>query len=188
MIRQGHELKVVEISGHGGNYYFDSSNRFHFNLSWDVLFPKDRIIDLDTKLIKKRLLDTLIEFEPDLIISGALAFPSGAIAINYATSHQTPLIMFDDAKLVDVPRNRLINWIKKQLYSGVDAMFCPSPAWNETFKYFGFSKDRLFYGVNVVDNNFFQKQIIKHGDIRPTQWVSTECRKANTKKKYTNVN
>jgi glycosyltransferase involved in cell wall biosynthesis len=104
------------------------------------------------------LIQRLKALNPSVLIAGALAFSSGALAIKYSVQKNIPLILFDDAKLEDVKRNQLINWIKKQLYSGVDAIFCPSSEWDATFRFFGFDKNRLFYGVNVVDNNFFKRQ------------------------------
>ena len=67
-------------------------------------------------------------------------------------------VVFDNARLEDVPRNKIINYIKKQIYSAVDAVLCPAPSWNETFRYFGFTDDQIFHGLNVVDNSFWSEE------------------------------
>ena len=41
----------------------------------------------------------------------------------------------------------------------MDAVFCPSPEWKETFSFYGIPEDQLFYGVNLVDNTFWQKPV-----------------------------
>ena len=152
----GYDLIVIEIAGDGGNYAFDQTNRP--NDYWECLFPEYSMTELKPVEIQKALIQRLKSLNPSVLIAGALAFSSGALAIKYSVQQNIPLILFDDAKLEDVKRNQFINWIKKQLYSGVDAIFCPSSEWDATFRFFGFDKNRLFYGVNVVDNNFFKRQ------------------------------
>lgn len=151
-----YDLTVIEISGHGGNYSFDS--RRELPGYWECLFPDTPINELHPTKIKKAILEKFNTLKPGVLIAGALAFPSGANALAFATNHNVPIIMFDDARLEDIPRNFFVNWIKRELYSGVDAIFCPAPAWNETYKYFGFKKEQLFYGVDVVDNEFFKEE------------------------------
>jgi glycosyltransferase involved in cell wall biosynthesis len=115
--------------------------------------------ELSSTVISEAVLNKLEEIYPSVIISGALAYASGALAIRYSNKNNIPLIVFDDAKIQDVKRSKHINWIKKQLFSGVDAIFCPASEWDATFKFFGFQKEQLFYGVNAIDNNFFNKTV-----------------------------
>ena len=65
--------------------------------------------------------------------------------------------MFDDARLKDVPRSWLVDYIRKKVYSCVDAVLCPAPEWISTYNHFGFTAEQLFYGVDVVDNSFWSK-------------------------------
>jgi 1,2-diacylglycerol 3-alpha-glucosyltransferase len=158
----GFEFTVIEISGSGENYNFASNSKQADY--WECLFPDQGIVEIDPKLIRSTILARLNHVKPDILITGALAFPSGATGAYYANQKQIPLIVFDDAKLEDVQRNFFTNWVKKQLYSGVDAIFCPAPGWESTFKFFGFDPHRLFYGVDVIDNEFFMKDEIE-GDL-----------------------
>lgn len=149
----GFELSVIEISGSGENYNF-SENQKQADY-WECLFPDKSIHELRPSEIRGSVLDRLNEIRPDVLVTGAIAFPSGAVGVYYANKYDIPIIVFDDAKLEDVKRNFFVNWVKKQLYSGVDAIFCPAPGWESTFSFFGFDKERMFYGVDVVDNDFF---------------------------------
>ncbi|PRY88395.1 glycosyltransferase family 4 protein [Mongoliibacter ruber] len=149
----GFDLQVIEISGLGSNYHF-AKNPKQADF-WECLFPDKSLQDLDPTEIRKAVLKRLEEIKPHVLITGAIAFPSGATGVYYANKNQIPLIVFDDAKLEDVKRNLFVNWVKKQLYSGVDAIFCPALGWESTFNFFGFGQERLFYGVDVVDNDFF---------------------------------
>ena len=99
--------------------------------------------------------EKLDELKPDIVFSGAIAFPSGAASVRWAAENGRKVIVFDNARLQDVPRKWHINFIKRRVYSFVDAILCPAPAWNETFRYFGFSDRQIFHGLNAVDNSFW---------------------------------
>jgi 1,2-diacylglycerol 3-alpha-glucosyltransferase len=90
-----------------------------------------------------------------VVFSGAIAYPSGAASVRWSNENGKHCVIFDNARIVDVPRGYLTNFVKKKIYSAVGAIFCPSPAWNETFHFFGFRDDQIFYGLNVVDNSFW---------------------------------
>ena len=92
------------------------------------------------------------------MFAGAIAFPSGAAGVRWAVEHKKKVIVFDDARLVDVPRSWLVDYVKKRIYSCADAILCPSKAWNPTFTYFGFKDFQIFYGLNVVDNSYWRNQ------------------------------
>lgn len=163
-----YELNVIEISNHGGNYNFDDSK---VNPSyWDSLYEDIPITELNTKDIRKKIFYKLNLIKPDYIIAGALAFPSGAISLQYALKYNIPIVIFDDARLEDVPRSFIVNCVKKQLYTCVDAIFCPSDAWNKTYQYFGFSNHELFYGVDVIDNSFFHNNNSNGNELEDTKY------------------
>jgi len=154
---KGIELRVIEIAGKGSPYEFAvASTRPNW---WDCLFPEAKMEDLDMKLVRRAVVDKLDQLQPEVVFAGAIAFPSGANAVYWATKNRKKVVIFDDARLEDVPRNAIVNWVKKQVYTSVDAILCPAPAWDDTFEYFGFTKEQLFYGINVVDNDFWQEKV-----------------------------
>lgn len=154
---KGINLFIVEIAGKGSPYSFEKSKANNVD-NWNILFPDKKIEELDSKTIKHSLLQILDELKPEVVIAGAIAFFSGAIATIWSVKNNKKLIIFDDAKLENVNRNFIIDWIKKNIYKNVNAVFCPAPEWDETFRYFGFEKEQIFYGVNVVDNDFWSEK------------------------------
>jgi glycosyltransferase involved in cell wall biosynthesis len=151
---KGIDLEVVEISGAGSHYDFAGSGLA--DCKWNCLFPGTRMEDLHPVKAGRALRKKLDELDPDIVIAGAIAYPSGASAVKWAVKNKKRCIIFDNARISDVPRSRLTDAIKREIYSSVDAILCPSDQWNETFRYFGFTDDQLFYGLNVVDNTFWK--------------------------------
>lgn len=150
-------LDIIEISGVGSQYSFAEKNA-NIDINWHILFPDTKIENIKNNDIKDRLYAILNSIQPDIIIAGAIAFPSGALSVSWASTSKKKVIIFDDAKIDTVPRNKFINYIKQNIYNGVYAMLYPSEDWVSTGEFWGFRREQLFYGIDVVDNAFWQNQ------------------------------
>lgn len=155
---RGDSLEIVEICGKGSPYSFAQDNKVN-DLKWHILFPDSKPEELSGKVIKPKLFEVLDDINPDVVIAGAIAYPSGALAVQWANSRKNKrVIVFDDAKIEAVKRNGIVNFVKQNIYNGVDAMFYPAEPWITTGEYWGFKKDRMFFGVDVVDNDFWKEK------------------------------
>jgi glycosyltransferase involved in cell wall biosynthesis len=149
------DLSIVEVSGKGSPYSFDESGMDN-SISWTRLFTDKKIEDINPKDIVREVTKKLDEIKPDIVLAGAMAFPAGAAGVRWGVNNNTPVVVFDNARLEDVPRAWYIDMIKKSLYSCVDAVLIPAPSHDPTYEYFGFSKQQIFYGLNCIDNSFFK--------------------------------
>lgn len=174
------EMRVVEISGKGSPYEFDSVSQ-NYPPYWLCIFPDKRMEDLSSSKANKALRKKLDEFQPDIVFSGAIAYPSGAAAVRWAKENRRKCVIFDNSRLEDVPRKWYINFIKKSIYSSVDAILCPSWAWDETFRFFGFSDRQIFYGLNVVDNEFWNEKSTKASIPLPQKYFLSVGRQVQKK-------
>jgi Glycosyltransferase len=157
LLQQGNELIVIEIAGRGSPYFFAEKEE-NRTLFWRCLFPEERMEDINPKTAKEKILKELDQIMPDAVLSGAIAFPSGASAVDWAKRNNKAVVIFDDSKLEDVPRNFMVNKIKKTIYSNVDAVLCPAKDWLPTLRYWEFKKEAVFFGENVVNNQFWSKK------------------------------
>jgi glycosyltransferase involved in cell wall biosynthesis len=148
-------LDVIEIAGKGSPYSF-STNSLTENINWHILYPNFKPEELLGKEIKPKLFRLLNEINPDVIIAGAIAFYSGALAVQWRQYHPNcRVVIFDDSKNEAVKRSPIVNFVKRCVYSGADAMFYPATPWVQTGKSWGFSQEQIFFGVDVVDNDFW---------------------------------
>jgi 1,2-diacylglycerol 3-alpha-glucosyltransferase len=166
---KGYEFHVIEIAGAGSPYDFYNQNRDSLSW-WYCLFPGKRMEDIPSGTANKSLIKFLDQIQPDIVFSGAIAFPSGAASVKWALKNNKKCVIFDNARLNDVPRNFIINYIKKKIYSGVDAIFCPAPEWNETYNFFGINSGSIFYGLNVVDNSYWSENTEPKPDSLPERY------------------
>lgn len=155
--KRGIELQVIEIAGLGSPYSFagaanESPSYRH------CLFPGKKIEEIPAEAACRALSYKLDELEPDIVFAGAIAYSSGAASVRWTAEKNKRCIVFDDARLQDVPRKWYVNFIKKKVYSGVDAILCPSSDWTDTFRFFGFKPEQIFSGVDVIDNQFWARR------------------------------
>lgn len=162
LCQRGDKLYIIEIAGKGSPYSFSKNGKIEKG-NWHILFPDQKPEYLNGNTIKKSLYRLLDQINPDIIIAGAIAFPSGALAVAWGQKRKCKVIVFDDAKIEAVKRNWIIERIKQAIYNGVDSMFYPAPEWEKTGEYWGFIPEQLFYGIDVVDNDFWATpQILKY--------------------------
>lgn len=152
-------LHVIEIAGKGSPYYFaDSSNPKRAPGYWKCLFSDQRMENISSTNASSRLYEELENISPDVVIAGAIAYPSGATAVRWARDNKKPVVIMDDVRLVDVKRSALVNWVKRRIYANVDALFIPAPSHVPDYKFWGITEEQMFFGVNAVDNQFFTER------------------------------
>jgi hypothetical protein len=150
-------LEVIEIAGAGSPYAF-SQHQSPNELRWHILFPEAKPEELSGRVIRPKLFELLHAIAPDVIIAGAIAFPSGALAVQWGQLHpHCRIIIFDDAKVEVVKRNAVVNFVKRCVYSAADAMLYPAEPWIPTGEAWGFRREQMFFGVDVVDNDFWSQ-------------------------------
>jgi len=151
----GDSLYIIEIAGKGTLYSFSEERQDGAN--YYCLFPEERMEDIAPEKAGRLLYEKLEELNPDAVIAGPIAFPAGAAAVRWTRKRKKGIVIFDDARLKDLGRSAFVNFIKRRVYRNVDAVLCPSSHWDETFRFFGFDKSQLFYGLDAVDNDFWRR-------------------------------
>ena len=152
--QKGVGLEIIEISGKGSPYNFAGSKNVELPY-WHILFPDSEMESITPHKANREVRKKLDEISPDVVFAGAIAFPSGVASVRWAVENKKRIIIFDNARLSDTPRSAFVNFIKRRIYSCVDAIFCPSPLWDETYSFFGFKTEQIYYGVNAIDNHFW---------------------------------
>lgn len=156
---KGAELHVIEISGKGSPYSFsDRSTQTHYPSFWMCLFSDNRMEDISSRIASSYLYKALDKLNPDILIAGAIAYPSGATAVRWARDKKKPVVIMDDARLDDVPRAALVNWVKRRIYANVNAVFIPAPSHVADYRFWGIAEAQMFFGINAVDNQFFMEK------------------------------
>jgi glycosyltransferase involved in cell wall biosynthesis len=166
----GHELVVVEVTSTGAVSNFGGAQiPVDMDSNWIRLFDDAQVTTITAAKMSSALWDVLNTVHPDVIMASALAFPTGATSVRWCRTHRRGVVIMDDARLADVPRSRLVNWVKRRIYYNVDAMFVPAASHRISFESWGIPCEKIFYGVNVIDNKWFEEKVASlsnQGDLR----------------------
>jgi len=65
--------------------------------------------------------------------------------------------MMDDAWTHSDQRGRLTRFVKRQIHQNITAAFIPAPSHATYYESLGFPQERIVFGVDVVDNEFFAR-------------------------------
>lgn len=163
----GHNLHVLEIAGEGSPYAFsnnyqDSASIEKKQVKWDCLFPNGEMRQLDGTIVRKAVFKCLSELKPDIIFAGAIAYPSGANAVAWGAKNNVPVVIFDDARLADVPRSWLVNFVKRRLYANISAMLIPAPSHLSDYRFWNIPDNNIYYGLDIIDNDFWRKLSVEN--------------------------
>lgn len=154
---RGDSLTVIEVAGGDANYSFatPSGGGETDSVRWMRLFQQRDAEGLRPAKVSRALWKALEEMKPDVVMSSSIAFPTGATAVRWARTRRRGIVIFDNVRLEDVPRPWWVNWVKRRIYRNVDAVLTAAPSHAPTYMAWGVPKERIFYGLNVVDNAWF---------------------------------
>ncbi len=157
---RGDSLTVVEVAGGDPNYGFagPSVPPASASVQWIRLFEQQATRGLRPRKVSRALWQALEEVKPDVVMSSSIAFPTGATAVRWARASQRGVVIFDNVRLEDVPRPWWVDWVKRRIYRNVDAVLTAAPSHAPTYMAWGVPKERIFYGLNVVDNDWFARE------------------------------
>lgn len=152
----GHALHVIECAGAGSPYAFETRKRLE-GMDWEILLPGVAAENMRPRLVVKQLMQRFDQIQPEVVVAGAFAFPPGAAAIRWALSRGRGCVMFDDVRRRDVARTCVVDMVKRCFYRNLDALLVPAESHEADFLAWGVPAVRIFYGVDVVDNDFFRQ-------------------------------
>ena len=155
---RGAELIVVEVAGRGSPHEFAGPSSAGGTSNWVCLFQDVRTEELSAANMSMALWKTLERLEPDVVLATGLAFPPGATGVRWCRERRRPIVIMDNARMEDVPRSPIVNYVKAQLYRNVDAVLLPAASHVASFSGWGIDRKKMFFGLNVLDNEWFASQ------------------------------
>lgn len=164
-IKNGHSLYIIEIFSKYAEFKQIPNERKE-EISFTTLFEGKTQEDIASSEVKVLLDIKLSAIDPDVIIGGPIQFVAGALSLSWAKKNNKGYVSFDDAKYDTFRRNPIIDWARKTLISNVDAFLVPTKDWNKSANYWGLKTSQVFYGYNVVNNEFWSK--IKFNKLQET--------------------
>lgn len=153
----GYRLTAIEVASQDESYQMDFAIR---PTDYDRVccFPGSSYHHHSARQIHAKVLAVLSELQPDVIFAPATPFPEGMAAVAYRHQSGSRMFLMDDAWEHTDRRGAIVHWVKSLIHANIDGAFIPAPTHAPHFRRFGFSEDRIIFGVDVVDNDRFSRE------------------------------
>jgi glycosyltransferase involved in cell wall biosynthesis len=190
----GHELLVIQLS----NNTFDHP--------WGTI-PRERELKIETLLDgsygtsvggrywKKagvELEQALKRHRPEIIFVPGWGFPCHDAVLRYKNSSGVSLVLMSESKQNDKVRVWFAEYFKERLLRKYSAALVGGGAHRDYLIGLGMQRDKIFFGYNVVDNDYFRQAIVErkglagvHGAEPPQRYflcVTRFLRRKNVKR------
>ena len=165
----GHRLTAIEVASRDSSYAGFQDSDSHESGERLCCFPLMSYHELAAEEIHRSVLSTLNCLRPDIVFAPATPFPEGMAAYVYRMVSGTRAIMMDDAWELSDRRGRLVRIVKRLIHRSIDGVFIPAPSHAAYYESLGFDVERISYGVDAVDNDFFSEAADK-ARLKPAYW------------------
>ena len=152
--RQGIKLTAIEVASQDDSYAFPQSDS-RSSFEHICCFPGQSYHAYSARAIFRAVTEVLVRTGPDVIFAPATPFPEGMAAVAYRCHHNKKLVMMDDAFERTDRCSFLSRLAKRAIHQNIDGAFIPALSHQAYYFSLGFPLERTFYGVDVVDNDFF---------------------------------
>ncbi len=113
----------------------------------------------DSPIAAKLLPELLDTVQPDVLAIPGWGFSVSRAALAWSQQHQIPTILMSESKWDDEPRTWWKEQLKSQLYvRKYDTAIVGSKQHRDYLMKLGMHADRIFFGYDVVDNDFFAQK------------------------------
>lgn len=155
---RGDKLSVIETLEQIAGYEFTSEGASNLVGVAYYRCHDGSSVPQSPRRVSSRLWALLERLQPDAVLASAIAFPEGVAAIRWCKARRKIVVIMDDVRSEDVPRSRLVNAVKRMIYRNVDAMLIPAPSHTASYIAWGVPRERIFFGLDVVDNEWFAQK------------------------------
>ncbi len=156
----GHRLTAVEVAASDQSYSFIPVMT---NGEFDRVccFPCMSYHKQNAGAVHRKVLQILESLQPDVVFAPATAFPEGMASLVYRLKSRATAIVMDDAWQHTDQKGALTRAVKKLIHGNADAAFVPAISHRDYYMQLGFPADRILFGVDVVDNDYFSVRVDK---------------------------
>jgi len=109
-------------------------------------------------LLRKKMVNALGEVDPAVAMIPGWATPASLIALEWCLRNQRPAVVMSESNAFDEKRYALAELIKRIVVSSFSAGLAGGQLQREYLVTLGLSRNRVFTGYDVVDNEYFRQK------------------------------
>ncbi len=148
-------VAALETAGSERSYLWERAP----NVGVDVrtVFAEAVFEDLRPQQIYSGVTNALDELQPDVVVTNSYSLPDARAALRWAVKRRRPVVVTTDSHLDASLRVAWRERVKSRLMSLYDSAVVAGTPHADYLAGLGFSRKRIFLGLDVVDNSHFER-------------------------------
>jgi 1,2-diacylglycerol 3-alpha-glucosyltransferase len=126
-----------------------------------TLFPRGDKRTISATHIAKRMEEALQRCNPHAVAIPGWSDKAALAALRWCARTATPAILMSESTALDAPRSRWREWIKRQIVGLYSSALVGGQRHADYLVDLGMSRDRIFIGYDVVDNDYFTRRAVE---------------------------
>lgn len=152
----GWNIVALETAGSDSTYAWEHADAVESGFVRKTIFP-DRIFEnIPSAEIKRGVFKCLNEIRPDAMAIAGWGTVDARACLAWCKKNGARAIVMSETRAADGKRVWWKEWIKSRIVRRFDAGLCGGESHRAYLVELGIPKDRIEFGYNIVDNDFFK--------------------------------
>jgi len=157
LIPMGWRVVALEIAGTDSTYEWEKESVVSLGYERVTLFPDSVFETIPAAQMKQGIARELNRIRPDAMAIAGWGTSDARACLNWCKSHGAMSIVMSETRTADGQRVWWKEWLKSRIVRQYDAALCGGDSHKRYLMDLGIPTERINYGYNVVDNQFFNK-------------------------------
>jgi glycosyltransferase involved in cell wall biosynthesis len=153
----GWRVLALEIAGTDSTYEWDKESLDSPAYERVTVFPDSVFETIPAAQMKQGIARELNRIRPDAMAIAGWGTSDARACLNWCKSHGAMSIVMSETRTADGQRVWWKEWLKSRIVRQYDAALCGGDSHKRYLMDLGIPPERINYGYNVVDNQFFNK-------------------------------
>jgi glycosyltransferase involved in cell wall biosynthesis len=153
----GWRVLAFEIAGSDATYEWERSPAGEGGCERVTVFPDGVFERIPPGEMRRGIVRELDRIRPDAVAIAGWGTVDARACLDWCKKHQSKSIVMSETRAADGRRVWWKEWVKSRIVRRFDAALCGGSSHKRYLVQLGMPEERIAYGYNIVDNEFFAK-------------------------------
>ena len=153
----GWRVLAFEVAGSDATYEWERSPAGEGGCERVTVFPDGVFERIPPSEMRRGIVRELDRLRPDAVAIAGWGTVDARACLEWCQKHQAKAIVMSETRAADGRRVWWKEWVKSRIVRRFDAALCGGGSHKRYLMQLGMPEERIAYGYNIVDNEFFAK-------------------------------
>lgn len=153
----GWRVVALETAGKDSTYLWEKTNAKHQTFERWTVFEDQVFEEISSFALKRGIFRALDELHPEVVVVAGWGTVDARACLAWCKCHGAKAIVMSETRSADGRRVWWKEWLKSRIVRQFDGALCGGESHKQYLIDLGMTADRIVFGYNVIDNQFFYK-------------------------------